>query len=60
MVKKKVRLDAFEKQIEEELERGEWVRVKNYENLKRLLRESAEAYFKEELKINNTYKSQAK
>ena len=58
MTTKKVKLDTFEKQIKEELERGEWVRVKNYETLKRLLKESAKAYFKEESKINGLYKSQ--
>ncbi|RLJ70709.1 hypothetical protein BCF55_0990 [Hydrogenivirga caldilitoris] len=42
----KIKLDDFERQIEEELERGEWVEAKDAEKIKEELKEAAEAYLK--------------
>jgi len=40
---KEVKLDNFEKQIEEEIERGEWKKAKNFEEVKEKLVEGAKA-----------------
>ncbi len=39
-------MDRFERQIEEELERGEWVRAKDYKVLKKELETGAKAVMK--------------
>jgi len=39
-------MDRFERQIEEELERGEWVRAKDYKALKKELETGAKAVMK--------------
>ena len=41
-----VELDEFEKQIEEELEKGEWKRTKNYRRLEKTLKEGAKSVLK--------------
>ncbi len=41
-------LDKFEKQIEEELEKGEWKRIKNFEEVKAKLQDTAKAPLQEE------------
>ena len=40
------RLDNFERQIEEELERGEWKRAKDYEKVRKALEEGARSVIK--------------
>ena len=40
------KLDKFEKQIEEELERDEWKRTKDYDRLEKALRKGAESILK--------------
>ncbi|EDP75088.1 hypothetical protein [Hydrogenivirga sp. 128-5-R1-1] len=40
------KLDKFEKQIEEELERGEWNRAKDYDSLEEALKEGAKSVLK--------------
>ena len=40
------KLDKFEKQIEEELERGEWNRAKDYDRLEEALKEGAKSVLK--------------
>ncbi len=40
------KLDKFEKQIEEELERDEWKRTKDYNRLEKALRKGAESILK--------------
>ena len=40
------KLDKFEKQIEEELERDEWKRTKDYDRLEKALRKGAEPILK--------------
>ena len=37
------KLNKFEKQIEEELERGEWKRAEDYDRLEKALKEGAKA-----------------
>jgi len=43
------KLDRFERQIEEELERGEWIRAKNYEALRKELMAGTKAVMKKKL-----------
>ena len=40
------KLDKFEQQIEEELERGEWNRAKDYDRLEEALKEGARSVLK--------------
>ncbi|EDP75528.1 hypothetical protein [Hydrogenivirga sp. 128-5-R1-1] len=40
------KLDKFEQQIEEELERGEWNRAKDYDSLEEALKEGAKSVLK--------------
>ena len=40
------KLDKFEQQIEEELERGEWNRAKDYDSLEEALKEGARSVLK--------------
>jgi len=44
MKNKEIKLDTFEKQIEEELERDEWVEAENSENIKEKLIKGAKNY----------------
>ena len=43
MIEKKIKLDDFERQIEEELEKGEWKKAEKFEELKEKLVEGAKA-----------------
>jgi len=45
-MEKGIRLDDFERQIEEELERGEWVEAEDSEEIKKKLKEGTKGYFR--------------
>ena len=53
MKKKKIKLDVFEKRLEEEIERGEWVRDKDEEKIKEMLKKAAENYLKKHAVTNH-------
>ena len=49
MKRKKIKLDAFERRLEKEIERGEWIKDEDEEKIKEMLKKAAEAYLQKHL-----------